>query len=326
MTTTTNEVVSPSPARSFGSRRFLNCGYFVGLKTHFRDPQVVHFFGEEYAVYLDEDAQAHAVLNSCPHRGSRLVLPEKTGQVVRGCLRCPYHGYLVSADNGPRLKELQVQTIGVAVFFGFGDYQVDPRLATFFTDPELTLIAHDQARIKVPYERALENALDYDHLLVAHDTTYYGSTLTQLSPVKYQVEDKAIFTQAVRTRDRRWSQILRYPVLLSLQAKEAMSADYYFPTGAVVKVPSRGPDFEAFLSYFPRSSHETLFEQYTFVRSINPLVTWVSKQTHRTVTAIFNEDVLVLNNLCQTSPNQVAYPNDALVNALHELLDTQPWT
>ena len=184
-------------------------------------------------------------------------------------------------------------------------------------------MATDRAVLKAPYERLIENAVDYDHLLVAHNTSYYGSTLKKLGPVEYEVYTDKIKTRAYRLRDKHWRQILRYPVLLALSAREEMTANYYFPTTGLVEVPSSGPHLKAILDYFSLDNARTLFEQYTYIESKNPWLVAGAKSTRKTITQVFNEDVSVLSNLNRQAPNEVTYPNDGPVNALYTLLEAR---
>jgi phenylpropionate dioxygenase-like ring-hydroxylating dioxygenase large terminal subunit len=51
--------------------------------------------GEWLAIFRDEKGRAVAFQDRCTHRNSRLSL----GRVEKGCLRCPYHGWLFEGEG-----------------------------------------------------------------------------------------------------------------------------------------------------------------------------------------------------------------------------------
>src|SRR5919206_1170859 len=55
----------------------------------------VRLLGENLALYRNEQGQLGLVAERCPHRGASLAygIPEAAG------LRCPYHGWLFSAEG-----------------------------------------------------------------------------------------------------------------------------------------------------------------------------------------------------------------------------------
>ncbi|WP_263975626.1 Rieske 2Fe-2S domain-containing protein [Leptolyngbya sp. 7M] len=58
--------------------------------THLADgtPQSFELLGQRIVLWLDTNGNPAAVADRCCHRSARLSL----GQVVNGCIRCPYHG------------------------------------------------------------------------------------------------------------------------------------------------------------------------------------------------------------------------------------------
>ena len=58
-------------------------------------PRPVELLGERFVVWRDGAGLLAAAHDRCPHREAPLSL----GQVVDGCLQCPYHGWEFGADG-----------------------------------------------------------------------------------------------------------------------------------------------------------------------------------------------------------------------------------
>jgi phenylpropionate dioxygenase-like ring-hydroxylating dioxygenase large terminal subunit len=61
------------------------------------DIRPVHYFGRELVMYRGEDGTLAMLDAFCPHMGAHLGYG---GTVEGSCLRCPYHGWVWSADGG----------------------------------------------------------------------------------------------------------------------------------------------------------------------------------------------------------------------------------
>jgi glycine betaine catabolism A len=88
---------------------------------------VLDVAGESVIVVKDRDETLHAHVNLCRHRGSRLLCGQG---VLRGAIRCPYHGWAYALDGAlvatPFLEDEDVpplarrlHPVGVAVWAGF---------------------------------------------------------------------------------------------------------------------------------------------------------------------------------------------------------------
>lgn len=77
--------------------RFEDFWYVVARsgELHADRPVGRKVLGEWLAVFRDASGHPRALRDRCMHRASRLSL----GRVDRGCLRCPYHGWLYQGDG-----------------------------------------------------------------------------------------------------------------------------------------------------------------------------------------------------------------------------------
>lgn len=71
--------------------------YVVALSRELSSGQVLarKLFGEWLAVFRDGDGAARVLQDRCRHRHARL----SDGAVEKGCLRCPYHGWLYDGEG-----------------------------------------------------------------------------------------------------------------------------------------------------------------------------------------------------------------------------------
>lgn len=58
-------------------------------------PQPFQLLGQRLALWLDPDGQPAAIADRCCHRSAQL----SKGEIIEGCVRCPYHGWSFNADG-----------------------------------------------------------------------------------------------------------------------------------------------------------------------------------------------------------------------------------
>lgn len=78
---------------------FSNRWFYIGRADVFDRPgafRALDVAGENVVVVRAENGELYAHLNFCRHRGSRLLCGDG---VVRGAIRCPYHGWTYSLDG-----------------------------------------------------------------------------------------------------------------------------------------------------------------------------------------------------------------------------------
>ena len=106
-----------SPAILAKEKDFLlNRWFFTGLRTSdvpHKTGRVVDYLGEQIIV-TRTDAGIHALLNVCPHRGTRLL---REHQTAKNCITCPYHRWSFELDgslrNAPQCSNEETQGVSV---------------------------------------------------------------------------------------------------------------------------------------------------------------------------------------------------------------------
>jgi ferredoxin-NADP reductase/nitrite reductase/ring-hydroxylating ferredoxin subunit len=81
-----------------GTKMNINCWYPIASSTDIGFRHVFHteLFGQEIAVWRDDNGLLNAWENQCPHRGLRLTLGVNLGD----SLRCQYHGWTYQSATG----------------------------------------------------------------------------------------------------------------------------------------------------------------------------------------------------------------------------------
>lgn len=72
------------------------CWYAIELSGNLGKSPLGHVLGGwEIVLFRDADGQARAIDRRCPHRDADLA----RGEVVAGCVRCPYHGWTFDGEG-----------------------------------------------------------------------------------------------------------------------------------------------------------------------------------------------------------------------------------
>ena len=165
---------------------YINFWYAVAVATNVTDkPLKVEVLGQPLVVFRDSKGQAHALSNTCTHRGGSLA----GGKVIGDCVACPYHGWEFNGDGQctkipslgregkipprTRIDAYPVQERCGVIFAFLGDLPEGER-------PPLQAIpeeGQDGWRYTVHtwdvacnYERGVENAMDPAHNEFVHPT------------------------------------------------------------------------------------------------------------------------------------------------------------
>jgi phenylpropionate dioxygenase-like ring-hydroxylating dioxygenase large terminal subunit len=158
------------------------------------DPRSFRMFGEQYVIWRDKDGgTAHASIDECPHRSSRL----SQGWVVDGCIVCPYHGWrfdpdgrcveIPAADEGvPVPSRARVAPVPIAERYGLvwacvGDPVHDLPLLPEAEDEEYVLIHELMEEWAASAPRIIDNALDVSHVAWVHKDSVGSAANPRLS-------------------------------------------------------------------------------------------------------------------------------------------------
>ncbi len=177
-------------------------------------PLAVRLLGEDLALFRDADGRARLLDDRCLHRGTHL----HTGQVVNGCLECPYHGWTYDgrgqcvlqpaeppeARFAERVRTTAYSTyeIGGLIFAYLG-----PGAPPAFPEvPELREI-RGVRRVNTRdnpfnYFQFLENNVDGAHVPILHRSSPFEQanwlTVTQVQGAEYRETEYGIDVKLVR--------------------------------------------------------------------------------------------------------------------------------
>lgn len=148
-------------------------------------PTLVRLLGEDFVLFRDDDGMPGLLDAACPHRHASLAL----GNVVKGGLRCRYHGWLFNRegrlldtpgepDEGfkdtVRANAYDVQELGGLVFAYIGPKPA-PELPRFsFLAAPGERIAKVTGFANCHWLQAIENGMDPIHLSFVHAPSLPG--------------------------------------------------------------------------------------------------------------------------------------------------------
>ena len=146
------------------------------------EPVAVRLLGHALVAWRDADGEARVWSDRCPHRGAQLSL----GQVVDGCLQCPYHGWQFDACgqcvqvpalpdfNPPASHHAQVHETREAhglVWVRLGSVDGPVPLPAFAAeaDTRLRKVLCGPYDVETSAPRIVENFLDMAHFSFVHE-------------------------------------------------------------------------------------------------------------------------------------------------------------
>ncbi len=161
-------------------------------------PASFTLLGQPLALWLDAEGKPAAVIDRCCHRSTKLSI----GEVIDGCLRCPYHGWLFNSEGAcvkvPQLldqsipKGYQVKAYHCQERYGYVWVCLDEPLADI---PEIPEVSDRQFRqLHEFYEpwkcsglSLMENSFDNAHFSFVHAKTFGN----QQQPIPAEIETEA---------------------------------------------------------------------------------------------------------------------------------------
>lgn len=143
--------------------------------------------GKKLVLFRDNEGQAHALLDRCPHRFAPLSL----GSVDAGVLRCTYHGLGFAGDGkcvsnpmGEVPERASVKSFPVVerhkmLWFWPGDPdQADPSTIPDFAfqdgETEDNWVIFGYTHVKTDYQNETDNLMDLSHVEFLHAKTFGG--------------------------------------------------------------------------------------------------------------------------------------------------------
>jgi phenylpropionate dioxygenase-like ring-hydroxylating dioxygenase large terminal subunit len=138
--------------------------------------------------------RGRAFVNRCPHRGARLVDPERE-RVTSPLITCPYHaisfnaatGEMAKAPRWPDCPPMSLTRFAVAQYGPFALVHDDPDRTLVHRDPvpieqrvregQMVVRAQAEVRVAAPVTVVMENFLDTYHVPVIHKTLARNSKI-----------------------------------------------------------------------------------------------------------------------------------------------------
>jgi phenylpropionate dioxygenase-like ring-hydroxylating dioxygenase large terminal subunit len=146
-------------------------------------PLMVRRFGENMAIWRDQQNSVCCVSDRCCHRGASL----SCGKINEGNIECPFHGIVfdktgnakvipANGKNRPVPETMKVRSWKTWEGYGFiwiwwGDSEKSTSEPFFFRDLDGFSYSGFSDHWHVHYSRAVENQLDVVHLPFVHRTT-----------------------------------------------------------------------------------------------------------------------------------------------------------
>ncbi len=233
--------------------------------------------GERVVLFRDAAGAPAALLDRCPHRGVALSL----GQVEKGKIRCPFHGWRFGADGrcletpwNPDAKRdnlsatsLPVREAGGALwlFTGRGPAPGEPVPPDALLQPDAHVFAQSVVW-KIHWTRVMENMLDSPHVSFVHTKSFGGSVARLLKANPGARMEMSFEPHAQGGR-----------IAAAVDGEERASAlDYRFPNLMELTLDPKGRLFRILAVCIPLSQNETrlmLVTARSFLRSrlLDPL-------------------------------------------------------
>ncbi len=187
-TTTSLDAEPTLRSPEIGALRLHRAWYALALSDEVRArPLRRTLYGAPIALFRDASGQVGALQDRCPHRS----VPLSGGEVVDGCLQCPYHGWRFAADGrcvevpgllrqgGDDARRAAVHAVREqeGVIWVWGEANAAP------TDAPRSLAApgpgYSEVRRVVDFPGSLwataENALDVPHTAFLHRGLFRGA-------------------------------------------------------------------------------------------------------------------------------------------------------
>lgn len=166
--------------------------------------------GRTIALFRDGGGLAVAFDAACPHHGANLA----DGQVVDGCLACPYHGWRFAADGHcvliPSHPDRRIPSRAAAVKLnlveqqgliwvhaGPGEPLQPPPRLPFAEDPGFRAFTVEE-RMPGPADWWLDNLMDISHVPFVHRDSFGGRrTEVQPGPVERRADELGFSSSVV---------------------------------------------------------------------------------------------------------------------------------
>lgn len=288
-------------------------------------PISLQLLNRRYVLFRDEDGAAHALVDSCAHRGASLG----GGWVEGGCLRCPYHGWSYNSQGRcvhipadppgttiparAQLAALPLQERNGFIWIFPGDPALaDPQLIPPFPEfgQEGWRTVQGEYRWAANFSRVVEAGLDTSHAPFVHRPFFPNRDDASVHPLEISTTDTSVSTHQQVKPPKRLG-LLKY-IIKKDRKHSSSTLTSYLPciNRIAIDFNWRGYQYIYFASNIPVSDTETL-TKWIGIRNFLPYA-WADKNSIQNTVETYEEDKAVVETQPLT-PSWVTQGEDLLL-------------
>ena len=288
-------------------------------------PISLQLLNQRYVLFRDSSGSAHALVDSCAHRGASLG----EGWISGDCIRCPYHGWSynsegrcvhIPADNPgtpipakARMRSLPLQERHGFIWIFPGEAsRADPALIPPF--PEYGQAGwrtvQGEYRWNANFSRVVEAGLDTSHAPFVHKPFFPNRDDACVHPLEITSTDQLVSTHQQVKPPKRLG-LLKY-IIKKDRKHSSSTLTCFLPciNRIAIDFNWRGYQYIYFASNIPVSDTETL-TKWIGIRNFLPY-RWADKNSIQNTVDTYEEDKAVVETQPPT-PSWVTQGEDLLL-------------
>jgi len=288
-------------------------------------PISLQLLNQRYVLFRDEGGAAHALVDSCAHRGASLG----SGWVEAGCLRCPYHGWSYNSQGRcvripadpqgttiparAQLAALPIEERNGFIWIFPGDPALaDPQRIPPFPEfgQEGWRTVQGEYRWNANFSRVVEAGLDTSHAPFVHRPFFPNRDDASVHPLEIHSTDISVSTHQQVKPPKRLG-LLKY-IIKKDRKHSSSTLTSYLPciNRIAIDFNWRGYQYIYFASNIPVSETETL-TKWIGIRNFLPYA-WADKNSIQNTVDTYEEDKAVVETQPLT-PSWVTQGADLLL-------------
>jgi phenylpropionate dioxygenase-like ring-hydroxylating dioxygenase large terminal subunit len=288
-------------------------------------PISLHLLSRRYVLFRDASGSAHALVDSCAHRGASLG----QGWVEGDCLRCPYHGWSYTSQgrcvhipaNAPgamiparaQMAALPIQECNGFIWIFPGDPALaDPELIPHFPEfgQEGWRTVQGEYSWAANFSRVVEAGLDTSHAPFVHRPFFPNRDDASVHPLEITTTETLVSTHQQLKPPKRLG-LLKY-IIKKDRKHSSSTLTAYLPCINRISIDFnwRGYQYIYFASNIPVSETETL-TKWIGIRNFLPYA-WADKNSIQNTVETYEEDKAVVETQPLT-PSWVTQGEDLLL-------------
>lgn len=290
-----------------------------------RQPISLQLLNKRYVLFRDQAGTAHALVDSCAHRGASLG----GGWVEGNCIRCPYHGWSYNSEGRcvripadsegttiPAKAQLAVlpavERHGFIWIFPGETDKADPNLIPPFPEfgqPGWRTVQGEYSW-DAHFSRVVEAGLDTSHAPFVHKPFFPNRDDASVHPLEITTTEHSVSTHQQVKPPKRLG-LLKY-IIKKDRKHSSSTLTSYLPciNRIAIDFNWRGYQYIYFASNIPVSDDETL-TKWIGIRNFLPQA-WADKNSIKNTVETYEEDKAVVETQPRT-PSWVTQGEDLLL-------------